>query len=603
MSDTQLIKDKIDIVDFISEYLQVKPSGRNFKALCPFHHEKTPSFMVNRERQNWHCFGCNKGGDIFSFVQEMEGMEFVEALRLCANRAGVSLTSYSGGESTGTEKTRLKELNAAAARFFYNILREMPQAERARVYLRGRGLTNATIETWQIGFIPDQWDLLTQYLLKKGHSIDDLVATGLTIQRDGASPTTRKGFYDRFRGRVMFPIRDVHGEIVGFTGRVLVEHEKSGGKYINTPQTIIYDKSRVIFGLYQAKQDIKAKDQIVMVEGQMDAIACHQAGMRNVVATSGTALTIEHVQLLKRYSHNLSIAFDTDLAGENASKRGVALALEAGMSVKVIHVPGGFKDPDECVQKALHIWHEAVEKAQDVIAWYIGSACRRRDITQLKEKQAVVEEVLPEIIRIPYAVERDHWLRELASRIGVEVTVLREDMLRIARTMKKKSSGVRTEESPSPSPSASETKLSRLDLLFERVLILLLLFPQFRGMTFSLSFLEGYLSPGPSFYLYEIIKKSYTMANSLSLDELRSLSSKDSNENIIDLLLLKGDLEYPNIIEAQAKDEMNILLHHLKEEWIRKKRQELQRDIARAEREGTDEILAKLLQQFGELSV
>ena len=217
MSDeVQLIKDKIDVADLIAEYVQLKPAGINKKGLCPFHHEKSPSFMVNSERQGWHCFGCGKGGDIFTFVQEMEGMEFKEALKHLANRAGVQLTSYRS-DVDSSQKNRLKDINIEVARFFHNFLLKMPTAKSAMDYLISRGLKNETIEEWQVGFVPEQWELLTQYLLKKGFSIDDLVASGLTIKRDGADATSGRGFYDRFRGRIMFPIWNVHGEVVGFT--------------------------------------------------------------------------------------------------------------------------------------------------------------------------------------------------------------------------------------------------------------------------------------------------------------------------------------------------------------------------------------------------
>jgi len=242
--DIQQIKDKIDVAELIGEYVQLKPAGVNKKGLCPFHHEKSPSFMVNSERGSWHCFGCAKGGDIFSFVQEMEGLEFKEALKYLADKAGVVLTNYRS-EVNSNQKNRLKEINKEAARFFHNFLIKMPASQAALDYLLKRGLKMETIEEWCVGFIPEQWDLLTQYLLKKGFGIEDLVATGLTIQKEGARSTSSgqannqsiRGHYDRFRGRIMFPIWNVHDEVVGFTGRILVEKENFGGKYVNTPQT------------------------------------------------------------------------------------------------------------------------------------------------------------------------------------------------------------------------------------------------------------------------------------------------------------------------------------------------------------------------------
>src|SRR3989339_1687286 len=425
MSDeVQQIKDKIDVADLIAEYVQLKPAGVNKKGLCPFHHEKTPSFMVNSERQNWHCFGCAKGGDIFSFVQEMEGLEFKEALKYLADKAGVQLSNYRS-EVDSSQKNRIKEINREAARFFNNFLLKMPTSQPALDYLLKRGLKNETIVEWQVGYVPEQWDLLTNYLLKKGYGIEDLVASGLTIKRDGADAQTGRGFYDRFRGRIMFPLSDAHGNVVGFTGRILVEKENSGGKYVNTPQTPVYDKSRVIYGLDKAKSEIKAKDLTVMVEGQMDVIACHQAGMKNVVASSGTALTEEQVHLLKRYSNNLNMAFDMDEAGQNAARRGITVALKDGFGVKVIRLPkDAGKDPDECLKKHPQIWFDAVEKAQEVMEWYFEKSFTNRDLNNHKNKQVIANELLSEIALIQYAVERDHWLKELGSQLAVEVSVL-----------------------------------------------------------------------------------------------------------------------------------------------------------------------------------
>lgn len=562
MSDTQLIKDKIDIVDLVGEYVQLKPAGVNHKGICPFHREKSPSFMVNRDRQSWHCFGCSKGGDAFSFIQEIEGMEFVEALKLLAQRAGVPLT-FSRNEVAASQKNRIKDINTEAARFFHRFLLDMPGAGNARAYVKQRGLTDNTIEEWQVGFIPDQWELLTQYLLKKGHSIDDLVASGLTIKKDGG------GFYDRFRGRVMFPIWDAHDTVVGFTGRVLVETERSGGKYVNTPQTIVYDKSRVVFGLNKAKQDIKQKDGMVMVEGQMDVVACHQAGMKNVVATSGTALTDEQVKLLKRYSNNLAIAFDADAAGVNAAKRGIDIALREGMNIKVVRIPeGAGKDADECLKKNPIVWFDAVGNAEDIMDWYFAKAFRGRNAADPKHKQKMADELLQEIGRIPYAVEQDHWLRELSARIGADVAVLREDMKRLMQRAKLKPAGstneIKAEETEAVLPK------TRFDLLFERFHILFLRSPV--------------LSTPEHQTLYEMLKSRYTK------DQLESAT-----------LLMQGDLLFSDMSEANAKKEISILGDELKKEWRRERLGDLQKDIALAEQQGDHERLHLLYQTFESL--
>lgn len=589
MSDEiQQIKDKIDVADLIGEYIQLKPAGANKKGLCPFHNEKTPSFMVSSERQNWHCFGCGKGGDIFSFIQEMEGMEFVEALRYLANRAGIELSNRRS-EVDNNQKNRIKQINKEAARFFYNFLIKMSTAKDALKYLEERGIKLETIDEWQIGFIPEQWDLLTQYLLKKGFAVDDLVASGLTIRKEGAESGGVRGFYDRFRGRIMFPIRDVHGEVVGFTGRILVEKENSGGKYVNTPQTIVYDKSRVIFGLEKAKQEIKTKDLAVIVEGQMDAIACHQAGMKNVVASSGTALTEEQIKLLQRYSKNINMAFDVDDAGQNAAKRGIDLAIEAGMRVRVIRIPEGKgKDPDECLKKNPDIWFEAVNNAQDVMDWYFSKVFSKKDITNYQEKQQAVDEILLKIARIPYAVEKDHWLRKLSEIVRVDVVVLRDDLKRVA--IKKNVNKLNSAEKKLESEKI--IKKDPLSLLLERLLALILKYPFLREKLLK-SGLEKIIEESIFNSLYELIKKEYT------LEEIKNQVKAEDKKNL-DILLLQSEWEFSNFLEEDAKKELENIIVLIKTRWKRKKNEELKIKIAQAaknnDREKENALIAEWTQ-------
>ena len=592
MSDTDLIKDKIDIVDFIGEYIQLRPAGSRHKACCPFHQEKSPSFMVSRERQSWHCFGCGKGGDVFSFLQEMEGMDFVEALKYLAGRAGVELTTKVDNVRTD-QKAKLKSINIEAARFFHKFLVQMDAAKGARAYLTERGVSDETIQEWQIGFIPDQWDLLTQYLLKKGHSIDDLVLAGLTIKRDGADRNTGRGFYDRFRGRIMFPICDIHGSVAGFTGRVLVETEHSGGKYVNTPETPLFDKSRLMFGLHKAKQPIKQEQIIVMVEGQMDVIACHQAGMKYVVATSGTALTEHHVQLLKRYAPDLYLAFDSDSAGERAAKRGIELALEAGMHVKIIQIPeGAGKDPDECVKKNPQVWFETVRNAKDVIAWYLERSLKDKNLSDPRQKQQVASEVLPQVARIPFAIERDHWLQELARRIGVDVSLLREEL--VASRPKTTASHTQPQAQPKGIPKDRYTQL------LEQFLMVVLKFPQvFTSAHADLSLPA--VDKNPYFSLYAALKKQYTTNNGLlDVTAFRHAVTYDE-QHLIDVLLLQADEEFSHTDSESRPQEPQVQCEHLfailTHEWKKREGARIQMELQEAEAQGDAERIAALLEQ------
>lgn len=594
--DISRIKEKIDVVDLISEYVQLKPSGINHKGLCPLHHEKSPSFMVNRERQSWHCFGCAKGGDIFTFVQEMEGMEFRDALRFLADKAGVQLSQTVSTTET-TQKNRVKDINHEAAKFFHYILLKLDQSKPALDYLVTRGLTRETIEAWQVGFIPDQWDLLIKYLLKKGHSIDDILASGLAIKKDGADARSGRGYYDRFRGRIMFPIWDAHDSVVGFTGRVLVETEHSGGKYVNTPQTMLYDKSRVLFGLNKAKREIKAKDLIVMVEGQMDVIACHQAGMTNVVATSGTALTEHQVKLLKRYSVNVNMAFDSDAAGVAAAKRGIDLLIEDGMNVKVIQIPEGKgKDPDECIQKNKDVWFESVVSAKDIMQWYFDRSFKEKILTDPKAKQQIANELLLEISRIPYAVERDHWLSSLSHRLQVDVSVLREDMRRILQEQRKNTpTHVVVQEKTVP-----EVKVDRFTSLSERLFALLSIDP---GLTLKIPenfFVIDTFSTASHQDLYETLKIAYTQRISCDFTHVRERYTQANAENPIDILLLMGEKEFSDFTPQAREEDLSMLITQIRSEWIKRKRSSVQNALAEAEAAGDSVRIESLLRSLAQ---
>lgn len=594
MSDTIRIKEQLDVLDVVGEYVKLSPAGVNHKGLCPFHSEKSPSFMVNRERQSWHCFGCAKGGDIFSFIQEIEGMSFVEALQLLANKAGIELSRQTFDKTKSDQKNRIKDINALAARFFHHILMNTSAAEGARAYLTDRGLSEETMVKWKIGFVPDQWDALTKYMTQKGHGIDDLVAAGLTIKRDGASSGSNRGFYDRFRGRIMFPIWNEHGAVVGFTGRVLVETEKSGGKYVNTPQTPIFDKSRVVFGLDKAKQAIRKAGQIVMTEGQMDVIAAHQAGMENVVASSGTALTEQQIKLLKRYASKMAMAFDADEAGQKAAKRGIDIAIAAGMDVRVIQIPeDAGKDPDDCIREDKDAWFAAVENAVGIMNWYFDKACKGKDLSDPRQKQAVANELLPEIARIPQAVEQDHWLQELGTRLHTEVSILREDMKRLLQTEKSLKRGNIT--APVQRQVAAPT--SRFSLLVERLLTLLCRYPA--HIPEAMQVLTSIDISGPSLHpLYELLKKRYTAGNAISIDDLRDACESSDNENIVDVLLMKSELVFSGFTDIDAKSELDSLLIQIRKEWIKQRGEQLQRQIADAEVRGDVQQLEELLRTY-----
>ncbi len=418
------IKNKLDVVDIIQGYIRLQKAGRNYKAPCPFHSEKTPSFMVSSERQLWRCFGCGKGGSIFDFIMEMEGVEFGDALKILAQRAGVELKKVD--PKLKTERTRIYEICQLANRFFVKQLEASKAGKEMQKYLLNRGLKQGIIKDWQIGYAPNQWRSLKDFLNKQGYPNQEILKAGLAIETEKKG--IGDGYYDRFRDRIMFPIRDINGVIVGFTGRENPNNpDERMGKYLNTPNTLIYDKSRILYGLDKAKLEIKKNNSCLLVEGQTDVIMSHQAGFANAVASSGTALTPDQLRIIKRYTENLAMAFDTDLAGETATKRGIDLALQFGFNTKVISLPDN-QDPAGYIQKNPSLWKEAVNKAQELIEFYLDRAFTRNNEQTAKGKKEISKAVLPMIKRISNKVEQAHWLQETAKRLKVQEAVLIEEM-------------------------------------------------------------------------------------------------------------------------------------------------------------------------------
>ena len=458
------IKSRLDIVDVIREYIQLKPAGINFRALCPFHREKTPSFIVSPEKQIWHCFGCSRGGDIFSFIMGMEGLSFVEALRLLASKAGVQLKKQD--PKLTSQRNRLLDIIELASKYYHKILLDNEQAKEIRDYLAKRGLASEIIKEWQVGYSLDSWDDLLNFLKSKGYSENEIFLAGMIVKKEKAA-----GFYDRFRGRVMFPIRDINGNAVGFSARISPAKEASDkmGKYINNPQTMIYDKSKILFGLDQAKLAIKKEDLAVIVEGQMDVITAHQHGFTNLVASSGTALTADQVALLKRYSPNLALAFDMDKSGELAAERGIAQAMQAEMNIKVIELPIG-KDPDECIKREPDKWRQAVANAKPVMQYYFDKTIISLDLEKVENKRRAVKVLLPVIAKLGNKIEQDFWLKQLS-----QTTEVAENLLREALSVEINQATPGRQARPTLAETV-QSKLGREEMLSELLLALMLKF-------------------------------------------------------------------------------------------------------------------------------
>lgn len=417
----QDIKDRIDVADLLGSYIQIKRSGTNFKAVCPFHNEKSASLMISPAKQIWHCFGCGEGGDIFKFIMRYENVEFKEALKILADKAGVVLPAYSQASKQGDDKRKLYvRINTFAAKYYHKLLLEDARAEHALNYLLERGLTKETLIEWQIGWAPNDFHALEKELVKKGVAISDLVGAGVSVKSD------RGDVYDRFRDRVTFPIVNYFGEVVGFTARTL-EKDAQSAKYINSPETESYNKSKVMFGLYKAKEAIRRSGEVVIVEGQMDVISAHQAGFSNTVATSGTALTLDQLRAIKRLADTAKFCFDADTAGKTATLRAGQLALQLGLKVKNVILPSG-KDPDELIKNSKDAWSEAVASAIWLIEFYIKEGLKKYEFNSIEQKQYASSALASLLKQVSDPVEQTHYIREVSQDYNISENDLKSAM-------------------------------------------------------------------------------------------------------------------------------------------------------------------------------
>ncbi len=418
MEPKEEIRERIDVADLLGEYLTLKGAGQgSFKALCPFHAEKTPSFHISRPKQIWHCFGCGKGGDIFAFVMEMESMDFREALELLAKKAGVELPKTQRYEPTDA-KDKMRAINSFAEKVFRKFL-ESPKGTQAQEYLKKRQIDNELAEKFGLGYAPDDWTELLKLARQKGIPEKDLIDAGLAI-----APRDGKSALDRFRHRLMIPLRDSNGRTVGFTGRVLRDADTP--KYMNSPQTLIYDKSAMIFGLDLAKTAIRREKAVVIVEGNLDVVASHKACVENIVGVSGTALTERQLSTLKRYATKLIFSFDADAAGFAAERRGMRLASSMGFDVRVAAIPSEFgKDPDDVVRKNPEAWRKIVEGNEDKMSFLFRRLVSSASPDDVTAKKIAGDEFFPEIAALSNQIEREHWVKKSSDALSVPIETIR----------------------------------------------------------------------------------------------------------------------------------------------------------------------------------
>jgi DNA primase len=567
------IKNRLDIVEVIGSYIKLQKAGANYRALCPFHSEKKPSFFVSPSRQIWHCFGgCGLGGDIFKFVMQIEGVEFGDALRILARKAGVELKRQTPEEKEWqTERQRLNEICELAAKFFEKQLEESKTGKEAGKYLIDRGIKEESIKKWRLGYAPDVWQGLADFLFSRGYQHEEIKKAGVGLSSEKGS------FYDRFRGRIIFPIFDLNSQVAGFGGRVFKDKDnKEIAKYVNTPQTMLYDKSRILYGLDKAKVEIRKKDCCILVEGYVDLIMAFQAGFENAVATSGTALTPFQLKILKRYSDNLLTAFDMDIAGDAATKRGIDLAQLHGFNVKVVTLPQGL-DPADLIAKKPAEWEKRVAEAKSIMDFYFESALAEFDKKTPEGKKDISRALLPAIKKIPNRIVQTHWLNRLAGELKVKEEDVEEELKKIKLGEYSETLGIEPEE------VKNLPVKSRKELLEERLVMLVLKYPQ------GLDLIEKEASEGFSEPVKEILAK---------------LKKKDKiDSDFFNYLSLKAEIEEgrEEETEEEIKAEIQYCLKELASLKMKGKLNQISSEIKKAEEEQDVKKVEKLIKEFNQL--
>lgn len=586
MDDVEAIKEKINIVDVISEYIPLKKAGVNFKACCPFHNEKTPSFVISPERQIFKCFGCQKSGDIFTFLMEKEGMDFKEVLENLAKKAGITLKK---APDKTDFKDRLFEVNLKAQEFFHYILTKHFLGEKALEYLKKRGLTDETIEKFSVGYAPNSWESLTKFLRKRGFSNEEIITSGLGV-------ASKSGCYDRFRGRITFPLIDAKGNLRGFSGRVLYPAEP---KYINTPQTPVFDKGNFLFGLNLAKGEIRSKKEAVLVEGEMDMIASFQAGFKNVVASKGTALTEGQIELIKKFTENLSLGFDMDLAGDSACRRGIEMADKAGLNIKVIQLEGG-KDAAEVVKSDPLVWQKAIDEAMPIYDYYLISIAKRYNAKNPADLRKIGEELIPIWAKISDDLVRERYIQKLSAFLKTEEKILRQAVEKAGMPSIKSEAYFFRKASAKDDVASSKTRRERL----EEYLITLLLHPPE-----NCNFVPGFPE---TLFLAERWRQIYVLLV-LYLD---SISFKSSAFNINEFVAglpkdLLSEVDRLYLIELDSKlfddkswkKELDGVVSELKKALIKASLEKLSLEIKNAQEFDKIEMVETLNKRFRDLSV
>ncbi len=578
MDQVQEIKERNDIVEIVSSYLTLKKAGTNYKCNCPFHNEKSPSMMISPERQSFKCFGCGEGGDVITFIEKIEGLDFYNALKVLADKAGVELKNdsvkFGATEHKADQKTRIFEINEWTKKVYHQILTNHPNAQKARDYLTKRGMADDTIKIFEIGYAPVSWDFLIRFLLGKNYTEKEMVEAGVAIKNE------RGKIYDRFRGRIIFPISNIMGNTVAFTSRILEDDGKSA-KYINSSESPIYIKGKTIYGLDKAKLFIKEKNLAVMVEGNMDVIACHQAGFKNVVATSGTALTLDQLTILSRYASSIALSFDNDEAGQTAMKRAIRIAMQNDISTKIIQMPKPFKDPDEAIKADPNNWVKAVKSAKPSLQYWIDRLIEKSPDLTVDDKKRIAKEILPIIKITTSEIEKEHYIKYLAGKIFIS-----ENSILEALEKSKEDKEFAHESSNSKSDKKEELPPTTL----ERIVAIIWSNPEFAPVAADILKIVKDIPSKYSSFIDLIVTGKVEKAKvspklAIDLDQLSLKVLADFNSGNIDFL----------------KNELNFLIARLKSDQREDLREDFAYKIRAAEERGDKELVKKLLMEFSSL--
>lgn len=577
-STVDKIKQRLSIEDVVSSYIKLEKAGKNLKGRCPFHNEKTASFFVSPDRGGYYCFGCNAKGDIFTFVEQFEGLDFMGALKLLAQRAGVEIEFDKNSQIHKTEKERLFAIMEEATKFFESGLQKSKEAQE---YLKGRGIIEETAKNFRIGFVPAEWRLLYTHLKGKGYSDSDMEKAGLAKRPEGGDG--QKNPYDRFRGRIMFPISDSSGRVIAFSGRILVDDEKSA-KYLNSPDTILFNKSTVLYGIDKAKNDIRIKNYSIMVEGQMDLVLSHQAGIKNTVAVSGTALSdtllsrdnvVNNLGIVKRLSNNIILAFDSDAAGKKAAMRSAAIALGLGMDVKIAHVEGG-KDPADLVKENPELWKNVLRNSKPVVESVLEDVLSQK-LDPRKLPQALREQVFPFIAPLTGAMEKAHYVRLIKERTGLSEEAIVADLKKTEAAQKSVAKEVKAVEQ-------AHVAANRLDSISRKLL----------GLLFYLE-----KNNVKEFDTVAVRKSLQSIAGEERFDELLRHSKASAEE-----LVFEGErfFELNKGFDERLKKELDELLINFEEDIICLDQIKIKTELDSLQRNKDEARSDYLLKRFNDLS-